>query len=144
MARNFLNSCQITKVADHSTAATSAVESSIIDMAGFAGVVFVTSLGTAAANNTLKVQQDDANGTGGMADLAGSEVSAGTSDEDLIVAVHQPAKRYLRAVVTRGTSSTCESIYAIRYGADTPQLSANSVSGTQIAEQHLTPAEGTA
>lgn len=141
--RNFLQGAILTKVADHSAAGTDAVTSAIVDMKGFAGAVFFTSFGTAAANNTLKVQQDTDPAGGTMADLTGTAVSAGTSDEDVIVEVCQPRERYLRAIVTRGTSSTCESIWAIRYGA-TNQLADNSVSGTQIGELHLAPAEGTA
>jgi hypothetical protein len=143
-ARNFLQGALLTKVADHSAAATDPIESAIVDLAGFTGVVFFTSFGTAAANNYLTVQQDDLNAAGGMADLLGSKVASGTSDEDVICEVAQPTKRYVRAYVVRGTSSTCESIWCLRYGAATPQLTANSVTGTQIAELHVTPIEGTA
>jgi hypothetical protein len=142
--RNFLNAVQLTKVADHTAAGTDPVVSAIVDMAGFAGVVFFTSVGTANAGNFLTVQQDDVNSAGGMADLLGSKVTSGTTDEDLICEVVRPSKRYLQCTVTRGASSTCESIWALRYGASTPQLTGNSVSGTQIAELHVSPAEGTA
>jgi hypothetical protein len=105
--------------------------------------VFFTSLSTANATNYMKVQQNDANQTTGMADLTGTKVTSGTSDEDVIVEVIRPQERYLQVVVSRGASTTCESIWAALYGGDA-QLSGNSVSGTQIAEQHLAPAEGTA
>ena len=143
MFRNFLNHVKLTKVADHSVAGTDPVASAILDMAGFRGVVFFTSVGTANAGNYITVQQDDVNATGGMADLLGSKVTSGSSDEDLIVEVVQPAKRYVRAVVTRGSSSTCESIWAALYGKG-GSISSNSVTGTQIAEVHASPAEGTA
>jgi len=57
--------------------------------------VFCTSLSTANATNSIKVQQNTANQTTGMADLTGTSVASGTSDEDLVVAVHQPLERYL-------------------------------------------------
>lgn len=143
MARNFLSRVKLLKVKDHSTAATSAVESDIVDTAGYDGVVFVTSLGTANATNTMKIQQSATNATDDMTDLTGTSVSSGTTDEDLIVEVRQPTDRYLRAVVSRGASSTCESIWAILYGKG-GNIAANSVAGTQIAEIHASPAEGTA
>jgi hypothetical protein len=143
MARNFLNKTKLVKVADHSASGTSDVVSAIVDTAGYAGVVFITSLGTANATNVITVQQNTANQTTGMADLTGSKVTSGTSDEDLIVEIHQPIERYLQATVARGAASTCESIWAILYDG-TPGAAANSVSGTQIAELHVSPIEGTA
>lgn len=140
--KNLLNSAKLVKVADHSASGTSAVTSAIVDTAGYQGVVFLTSLGTADATNTIKVQQNTANQTTGMADLAGTSITSGTTDEDLIIEIHKPAERYLQAVVARGAASTCESIWAVLYGGDAG-ASVNSVAGTQIAEVHVTPAEGT-
>lgn len=143
MARNFLSRQKLIKVADHSAASTASVTSSIVDTAGYDGVVFFTSFGTANASNTIKVQQHTANQTTGMEDLAGTSVTSGTSDEDVIVEVYQPRDRYLQVVAARGASSTLESVWAILYNG-TPGLAGNSVSGTQIAELHASPAEGTA
>lgn len=142
--RNFLNGAKLVKIKDHSTASTDAVTSDIVDTAGYQGVVFFTSFGTANATNSIKVQQNTANQTTGMADLAGTSVASGTSDEDVIVEIHQPLERYLQVVATRGASSTLESIWACLYGADTSRYAANSVTGTQVAEMHVSPAEGTA
>lgn len=143
MARNFLNKTKLVKIADHTAAGTSAVTSEIVDTAGYQGVVFCTSVSTANATNSIKVQQNTANQTTGMADLAGTSVVSGSSDEDLIVEVHKPLERYLQVVVTRGASTTCESIWAVLYGGDT-SVSASGVSGTAAAELHVSPAEGTA
>lgn len=143
MARNFLNKSKLVKVADHTAAGTSDVTSSIVDTAGFDGVVFFTSLGTANATNAIKVQQNTANQTTGMADLAGTSVTSGSSDEDLIVEIHKPQERYLQVVVERGASSTCESIWACLYNG-TVSPSTSGVSGTAAAEMHISPAEGTA
>ena len=143
MARNFLNKARLIKVADHATAATSAVTSAIVDTAGYEGVVFMTSLSTANATNTIKVQQNTANQTTGMADLEGTSVTSGSSDEDLIVEVHKPQERYLQVVVSRGASTTCESIWAVLYGGVTSPETTG-VSGTAAAELHVAPSEGTA
>jgi hypothetical protein len=143
MARNFLQGAKLVKVSDHTAAGTTDVTSSIVDTAGYRGVVFFTSVSTANATNTIKVQQNTANQTTGMADLLGTSVTSGSSDEDLIVEINQPQERYLQVVVARGASTTCESIWAALYGGQA-QLSSNSVSGTQVAELHGSPAEGTA
>lgn len=143
MARNFLNKTRLIKVADHTAAGTSDVTSSIVDTAGYEGVVFITSVSTANATNTIKVQQNTANQTTGMADLAGTSVSSGTTDEDLVVEIHKPQERYLQVVVARGASTTCESIWAILYGGTT-SASTTGVAGTAAAELHVSPAEGTA
>lgn len=144
MFRNLLNDALLVKVADPTVAGTDPIVSAIVDLAGFRGAVFFTSVGTANAGNYITVQQDDVNSAGGMADLTGTKVTSGSSDEDLIVAVERPSKRYLQCTVTRGSSSTCGDIWCLRYGAAQPQLANNSVSGTQVAEQHMSPAEGTA
>lgn len=141
--RNFFNRNKLVKVQDHTANGTSAITSDIVDTAGFQGVVFFTSLSTANATNTIKVQQNTANQTTGMADLAGTSVTSGTSDEDIAVEVHKPLERYVQLVVARGASTTCESIWALLYNGDT-SISATAVSGTAAAELHITPAEGTA
>ena len=143
MPRNLLSRVKLVKVKDHSAASTADVTSSIIDTAGYQGVVFFTSFGTADATNSIKVQQNTANQTTGMADLEGSSVASGTTDEDVIIEIAQPLERYLQVVATRGASSTLESIWALLYGKEA-QISGNSVAGTQIAEVHVSPAEGTA
>ena len=143
MARNFLNDHKLVKLSDHSAATTDALTSSIIDTAGYQGVVFVTSFSTANATNTIKVQQNTANQTTGMADLEGTSVTSGSSDEDVIVEIHKPVERYLQVVAARGVSTTLESIWAVLYDGDA-SVATNTVSGTQKAELHVSPAEGTA
>jgi len=144
MPRNELNRSKYIKIKDHSAASTAAVTSDIVDTAGYQGVVFLASLGTADATNSLKVQGNTANQTTGMADLTGTSIASGTaSNEDLIVEVHKPAFRYLQVVVSRGASSTCESIWAQLYGGDA-SVAANILTGTQGAELNVSPAAGTA
>lgn len=142
---NLMRYTLLTKVKDHTTAGTTDVESDIIDMAGYEGAVFFTSLGTAAADNLLKVQQNTANSTSGMADLVGTGVTSGASpsNEDLWVEVYKPLERYLRAVVVIDTSSTCESVWCLRYGARELPVD-NTTSGTIEGEVHVSPIEGTA
>lgn len=134
---------KITKVADHSTANTTDVTATEVDMAGYEGVLFLSSFGTAAANNTMKAQQDTVTGMGSAADLLGTSVASGTSDEDVWIDVFRPRERFVRVVGLRGTSTTMESIWAIQYGGRKQPVD-NTTTGTIAGEAHVSPAEGTA
>ena len=132
------------KVEDHTTAGTSAVESATVDMAqdgGYEGVVFLTSFGTAATDNTAEVAQSSDDSS--FDDLVGSKVASGSSDEDVWIDVFRPQERYLRMQVARGTSSTLESIWAVLYNPRKVPVD-NTTSGTIIGEAHNSPIEGTA
>lgn len=112
-------------------AATSAIESDVVDMSGYNGVLFLTRFGTAAANNSVKVQQGEESNLSDAVDLEGSGVVSGAdpSNEAIYVDVYKPNKRYVRLYVTRGTSSTLGEIWAIKYGPrKVPQVHA--VKGT--------------
>lgn len=142
-----LDHVKFTKVSDVAAAATTAVNSASVDMAadhGYDGVAFVTSFGTADAGNYIKLQQSDDNGsTDGWSDIAESAVDPGASDEDQIIDIQQPRKRYVRAVCIRGASSTVENIWAIQYrGRKVPVT--NAVSGTIAVKKIYHRDEGTA
>ena len=131
------------KVQNHTAAGTSAVTSDEVDTAGYDGVMFVTSFGTAASDNTLKAQQDTATGMASAADLEGTSVTSGSSDEDVWIDVYRPRERYVRVVAARGTSSTLESIWAVLYDPRSMPVD-NTTTGTIVGELHQEPAEGTA
>ena len=114
------------------------------DSLGYEGVLIVTNLGTAASNNTMKLQQSSDNGgSDDFSDIAGTSLGVGSSDEILWDEVHRPGKRYLRAYVSRGTSTTCETIYALLYNPYSVPVT-NVTSGTIYGESAGTPDEGTA
>lgn len=144
---SLMDIAKITKVADYSGANTTDVDSTGVDMMGYQGVTFLTSFGTAAANNLVNVQgSDDDASADAYADLAGTAVAlGGASDEDQIAEVYQPGgnQRYLRLHVERGTSTTLESIWAIQWAARDQPVD-NSTTGTIAAERQLDPIEGTA
>src|SRR3990167_51057 len=127
---------KVTKLADHTGAGTSDVDSSSVDMAGYDGALFLSSFGTAAANNKLTIADSADDVT--FADPVALKAS-GTSDEDVLVDVRHPTKRYLRVKGERGTSSTLESIWCIQYNARSKAIE-NAVSGTQAVGQFNAPA----
>ena len=124
MIESILKNCKILKVMDSQAAGVTDPASDIVDTQGFAGVCFVAKLGavTDAGAVTLKVQQNTANSTSGMADLSGATaaiaVTATDSEQSLVVEVIKPRERYLRAVVVRDTqNSEVDAVYAILFGA---------------------------
>lgn len=139
------NDIKLTKVADHSSANTGDVSCASVDMAengGWDGVVFFTSYGTAAADNILKAAQSDDDGVADdFTELASAaQIASGSSDEDVVLDIQRPTKRYVKPVPERGTSSTCESVWALRYRSRNRPIS-NAVSGTMAVKQASSPAE---
>lgn len=100
-------------------AGTTDLESDAVDAANYECVAFVASMGaiTAGAATSLKVQEATAATGATWADLEGAEVTIGDGDDNklAIVEVHRPLKRYLRAVLDRGTQdSVCNGIIALK------------------------------
>jgi len=121
-------------------AGTSAINSTALDMAGFDGVLWVVRLGTPAANNNIRAQQDIVVGMGGAADLAGTLVNSATNNVHALD-LQKPAEQFVRCQVTRGTSTTIDQVIAIQYKARSlPVAQAAAIT----LEQWSSPAEGTA
>ncbi|MCS0497870.1 hypothetical protein NVS89_22525 [Ancylobacter sp. MQZ15Z-1] len=121
---NLLQNVKVTRVANAAVAAQSDVNGSILDMAGYDGVMFVALLGDVTTGSVLalKAEQNTANAAGGMAELDGAaSFTAGASDADsavLLLDVHKPREQYVRAVLERGTANAVvDGILAIQYGA---------------------------
>lgn len=136
------NMAAILSAAATTTAGTSEVDGSEIDMQGFDGVLFVCKFGTAAAGNTISLQQTNTTATY-SADVEGSLITPGASDELVWVDLYKPTMRYVRMQAQRGTSSTLDWAIAIRYGAHKQPVD-NTTSGTIYGEVLVGPADGTA
>ena len=113
--------------------------SNIIDSADCDGVMFVVRLGSPAANNIVSAQQNTLNQAGGMNDLLSSGQISGTNNI-VVVDVSFPQKRYVRARIQRGTTTTVDSMIAIKYNADKmPAVQPTGTAGKSVIAQ----AEGT-
>jgi hypothetical protein len=123
------------------SAGTSAVTTDVIDTQGYEGVIFLGSIGTANANNYVKIQQGTASNMSDAADLEGSKVTPANNGDSFLVDIYKPRERYLWAVINRGASTTTGDVYAILYGARKEPVSHGA---TINAELHVSPAEGTA
>jgi hypothetical protein len=134
MSLNLSNAVKTTRVMNAVSAGTSDTQSSsIIDMQGFDGVVFLASVGTVSnsAVGTLTVQGNTANQTSGMATVSGvtgtnsfTDAGAGaSSNTDLLLDYYRPQKRYLRAQFQRATANiVINGIWAQQYRARTEQV----------------------
>ena len=113
----------------------------------YEGVVFVAAFGTlsSGAVTGLKAQQGLQANLSDAADLAGTALAIADTDDNklLVLDLFRPAKRYVRAVVTRGTAdAVIDGVVAIQYGTRVlPVTQDTTVAGI---ETHVSPAEGTA
>lgn len=142
-----MNLSSAVKVLEHiptTVTGTTTINGTAVDMANFDGVLFVCKITTAAANNTMKAQQDTAVGMGSAADLLGSAVVlGGASDEILWIDLYKPQERFVRAAVLRGTTTVIEWAIAIQYTARLRPVS-NALAGTIAGKVLASPIEGTA
>lgn len=142
------DSVKVTKLADATAAGTTAINSAVVDMTGYDGCLFLTSVGAVVTGGvqSIKVQQDTASGMGAAADLAGTGITVADDDDNqsFWLDVKRPSKRYLRVVISRATqNSTWGEIYAIQYrGRVLPCV--NNVTDAITGEKHESPSEGTA
>jgi len=124
---NLLNEVKITRVANAAAAAQTEVLSSVLDMQGYDGVMFVALLGdiTATSVLTLTAKGNTASSTSSptpVTQVATAAFTAGASDADnkvLVVDVFDPALRYVFASLTRTTANAVvDGIIAIQYTAE--------------------------
>ncbi len=122
-------------------------DSSVLDMSGYDGVVFVAAFGTLTTNavTDIRAQQGQASNLSDAADLAGTKVSLADTDGNKVAVldVYRPQERYVRCRVTRATANAViDGIIAIQYsGSKAPITQGSTVAGI---ETHISPAEGTA
>jgi len=129
------------------TVATTAIESDIIDMAGFDAILFIVVWGAITDGTPLvKVQSGADSGLSDAADLASTSVAAAITDDNKlsIVDVTGISERYVRAYVTRGgsTGAVVDAIIAIKYKAKKEPVTQSA--DVAAIERHVAPAEGTA
>jgi hypothetical protein len=148
------NESRIARVLNATVGGTSTpINSNVVDTQDAWGVRFIVAMGAIAATAVTTIKVQEGNSSSGptnladAADLAGSHLSpvAGGADDNsaFIIDVYKPLKRYLRAVVTRGTANAAiDSIVAELYEVRTlPEAADASVHGQLLL---VSPAEGTA
>ncbi len=143
MSVNLINGVRFREGIATTAAGTTTINGAEVDMQNYEGVLFGIKFGTAAADNQIKAQQDVVTGMAGAADLLGTLVAVGASDEILWIDLYRPRERFVRMVALRGTSTTIDWGVAIQYGPKKGPVD-NTVAGTIAGELHVSPIEGTA
>lgn len=126
---NLLKNVKVTRVLAAQADGTGTQSGDILDMSGYEGVMFIAKFDDVddTAVLTLQAQQDELNAAGGMATLDDSATyTAGATDADddlLVIDIHKPLKRYVRAQVVIATANAITAgVIAIQYGgAKDPQ-----------------------
>jgi hypothetical protein len=140
---NLSNGIKITKVKAASATGTTAVNSDVIDMAGYEGVLFFVAVASKAVGNFIKAQQGTDGTVSDAVDLEGSKVEPTVDGQVAWLDIYKPQERYLRVVATRGTTTVLGEIYALQYESrvqPTDNVIANLILGSLL----VSPAEGTA
>lgn len=140
---NLSKKTKLTLVKASQISGGTAVNSDSVDMSGWEGVMFFGSITTAnAANFANLAQSSDDGGADAFADLAGTKVVPGDNGDSFLIDCFRPRERYVRCEIDRGGAATVTGdIYALQYG---PKKLPTSQGTTIDAEQHTSPAEGTA
>ena len=120
--KNLSNEVEIRKIAnpDINDAASGDVTSSVVDVEGFDGVLFLSFVTAGNVGTYMDVEGDDTDGEQGDR-LDGARALSrpdGTNVRDniaLAVDVYQPKQKYLRAKVTCGDDTAVGPVYAIKY-----------------------------
>lgn len=123
----------ITRVKNAVTAGTSDSDSSVLDMAGWDGVIYIALLNTVVDGSVLQLQAQgsaQSNGSSPSQEAAtGSATAATNSNAFLVLDVIRPANRYQFVRVKRGTqNATIDGVIAIQYrGRNQPTSQVNAL-----------------
>lgn len=104
----------ISQIKAASTAATTGIESSTVDMQGFGAVTIFTTIATANAGNFMTASQGDESDGSDMATLEGSKVTAESDADVVAIEIIEPEKRYVEVDITRGASTAVGEIWAVK------------------------------
>lgn len=121
---------------------TTQLGTSVIDMAGFNGVLIFGSLATANVGNFAKAREGDASDMSDGADLQDTKNTPANNGDSFEIDIYKPKKRYIDVQIIRGVTTITGDVYALLY--DAPRKSPTSQGSTINLETFASPAEGTA
>lgn len=121
------------------TSATTTLNGTIFDMAGWDGILFYAQFDATNTGNWLKAQAGTA--TGSLSDLSNSAAAA--SDRDVWLDIYKPAHRYIRPVVIRNGAAVVAGVSAFQYSGRVLPAT-NTATGTIQGKLLVSPATGTA
>lgn len=133
---------KITLISGVVASGTTAVTPTKVDMQGWAGVMFLASFGSSAADIGMKVQQAKQSDLSDVADLAGSLKLLDGTKKQIVIDVRDPQERYVRPNIQRTTATTVEAVWAMQYRPRSVPVDNNTAA--QAALLLESPVEGTA
>lgn len=146
---NLTKATKFLRLSNASSAATTSITGSAVDMQGYSGLTLMVACGaiTTGAITTLKAQQSSDDGASdAYSDIEGSSVTiADDADNKMILLeIQNPQKRYVKPVIARGTQNAeINGIFAIQTGPNVEPVS-QSTNHVATSELHFAPDEGTA
>ena len=123
---NLSKAVKFTKIVNNLTASQTETSSTILDMQGYDGVMFVLSFGstvTTANVTTLIARNSTANSAAGMTNISGgtataTALAASSNNGCLSLDVFRPVKRYVDVDITRtAANAVIDGVTAIQYAA---------------------------
>lgn len=124
-------------------AGVTAINGSTIDLQGFAGVLFLISIGAIVAGGvqSIKLQHGDESNASDMADVLGSNQAIVDTEDDTVryLEMAVPTKRYCRVVITRATQNSTFAVVALPYNREDSPFTQ-----TASGESMNNPVSGTA
>ncbi len=140
---NLSKNVKVTVVSPAAVAAQTAIDSSVLDMTGFDGVIFIALLGDVTSTSvlTLTAKGNTANSTSSPTPATLKATDAFTADatsadsKAIMVDVYRPTQRYVFANLTRTTANAVVGgILAIQYkGTKRPTTQDTSVIASSFA-----------
>jgi hypothetical protein len=115
-----LEDIDISRVAALTTAGTTEIISSYVDMQGWDGAIFFTDIATANAGNFAYIRQSlVSDGSSSVVHLSGTRSIAASNGQTVRTTVHEPRNGLGRfvavAVIRAGASTALGEIWCIRY-----------------------------
>jgi|SRR5579859_2640482 len=121
---NLSNAFNLVRVSNAVAAGVTAINCTHVDMEGWDGVVFICLLNalTATQQTNLAAQNGSQSNDSDQALITGAQTpnaADADSNKALVLDVYRPQKRYVRAVVNRGTANAViDGVIALQYQGD--------------------------
>ena len=138
---------QITEVEGPTTAGTSAIESTAIDISNYDGCAIMTTVATktdSTNSNIVAVYQSSKATLDNSTETLLKEYTVTKDNLTVLLDVFRPREEYGKYIivkVTRGTSTAVGPIYAMRYGGRTKPVDNTDVADNGIYSEALINAE---
>ena len=142
--KNFLNNIQLLTVRNFtSAAATGILETAVVDIANYEGVVAITQLGTTSTANGLRALIGTASASGGLSQVLNSYVEGKSTANAIEIYRPMPGYRYVQFQCMREASTKLGSIFVFGYGPKVAPAT-NDTAGLISSRVLASPALGTA